>query len=157
MAKWETIDYESPLDEKDGSAIGLNGGLLYSTGKTGITLSFDGEKTEADTDWNTFERIGTSLTIIRELPWDVTLSAIMTYRFTSYLTFEKGPERGTLEVREDKYFSGTLGVSKTLWRSEKKDASLSCQLMTTFIDSDSTYSLYTYDKHTVSLGAAYGF
>lgn len=164
MAKWEVIDYENPLDEKDGNTMGLNTGLLYSTGKTGVTLSIDGEKTEADEDWNTFERIGTTLSVMRELPWDVTISAIFSYRFTSYfdpdeayLTFEKGLEPGALEVREDKYLSGTLGVSKKIWRSGKNGRSLSGQIMATLIDSDSTYSLYTYDKQTVSLGVVYGF
>lgn len=162
MAKWSLLDYENPLNEKDGNSIGLNTGLFFSTGKTAVTLSIDGEKESADEDWNSFERIGTTLSCVRELPWELIASAIFKYRFTSYLEpdsayllIEKSLDDD--EVREDHYFSGTAGLSRKLWRSGKTGQSLSGQLMVTFINSDSTYSLYTYDKQTVSIGVVYGF
>lgn len=139
---------------KDAKNISLRHDMNYLFRHNWIGIGLKAERENADDDENSYRRYSPSISVSRELPFNMTGSAGYAYQFSTY------SKPGSLfnKSREDHQHSVGAGLKKIMWQSsENPDRAASLNLNYQHIWAFSNIELYEYEQDLVQLFLLYAF
>jgi len=147
----EKNNFTDPFRDATNYLINFNPVLIV--GPNCLSADFYKEMEDAEAKVYGYDRIGWTLQYDRELTQDISAFASIGLQKSDY----KETDPFFLDTRADTVEEFKAGAAKLLWQSESGRGSLSSQLVYSYLESDSTISIYTYRKHVITLSMTLGF
>jgi len=149
----EQKDYRT-VDARDAIMFRFGIEPAYVVGRNRFILTMEGETEDADNPVYSYNRFKGALAYHRQLPWDYVLMLSSEYRRTEY----HGKEPVFARSRYDDVWEFEVGLARVFWRStDRRRSSLTGRLSHNHTKSDSTISLYSYDKNVTAATVTMGF
>jgi tetratricopeptide (TPR) repeat protein len=140
-------------NERDAQNISVSFTPAFSLDQNRITTTFAWEYENAQDDVNTYSRMSTIVSYVRQLPWGFSLLANYWYQGTDY-----NDENSLFnKKRSDDVQYFIAGISKSLWQSDEKSSSLLINAGYTYTRADSNIDLYQYTKNVASASLTFAF
>ncbi|MBU2429267.1 MAG: DUF560 domain-containing protein, partial [Proteobacteria bacterium] len=152
LFKYEAKNYPD-LPDKDAENFSISGDMVFLKNGIWFDLGLIAEKENAFKDDVTYTRYGSTLSMMKKLPFEINTALKYEYQFTKY----KSPNALFTQTREDKLHLIGCTLNKKIWQFKKTNQYMTLNLNYQHRWAFSNIELYEYTMDLVQLSLIYNF
>lgn len=150
--KYEAKNYQD-LPDKDAENFSISGDIVFVKKGIWFDLGLNAEKENAFKDDFSYTRYGSTLSMMKKLPFEINTALKYEYQFTKY----KSPNALFTQTREDKLHLIGCTLNKKIWQFKKSSQYMTLNLNYQHRWAFSNIELYEYTMDLVQLSLIYNF